>query len=72
MFYLVQVEEYANGGPRGCNLFQYGSVDGAVAAFHGSMAAAMAAPNVMSELLVVLDDDGGVCRIEKWDGVTEE
>lgn len=66
MFYLIELVTYNNGTADSKGIYNYDTEELAIANFHSKLGGAMKNATYESELLVVMNDDGGIIRDEKW------
>lgn len=70
-FYVIEIAE-GDSKIAGKGTYEYNTLDEAVATFHSKMGTAMKSELYTSELLMVINSDGGVHRTEKFVRNTEE
>ena len=65
MFYVIEI---SNGDPKieGKASYQYDTIEAAVATFHSKLGTAMKSDLYATELIMVMDDEGAVLRVEKY------
>lgn len=63
-FYVIEIAETKEKTTKG--VYDYATLDEAVASFHTKLGGAMKNPDYLSELLIVINSDGGVSKNEKW------
>lgn len=65
MFYVIEI---STGDPKieGKAIYQYNTIDEAVATFHSKLGTAMKSDLYATELIMVMDDEGAVLRVEKY------
>lgn len=68
--YLIEIAE-GDDKIAGKAIYEYASVDDAVAAFHGKLGNAMRSDLFKSELVTVIDSNGLLIRCEKWERKSE-
>lgn len=64
-FYLIEISE-GNTKIEGKGVYEYATLDAAVASFHSKMGSAMKSDLFKSEQLVVLNSENGIHKEEKW------
>lgn len=65
-YYLFEATSYNSGEKDSIGVYTYDNPEEAVANFHSKMGVAMKNQTYASELLVVLNSDGLICKIEKF------
>lgn len=69
MFYLIEITTKADKVEKG--IYQYDTRDDAVANFHTKMGGAMKNANYLAEMLMVIDERGGVVIYDYYQKVEE-
>ena len=64
-FYLIEVAE-GDSKIAGKAIYEYATLDEAVANFHSKLGTAMKSDLFESELVMVINSEGGVHKSEKW------
>lgn len=64
-FYLIEVAE-GDSKIAGKGMYEYATLNEAVANFHSKLGAAMKSDLYDSDLVMVINSEGGVHRVEKW------
>ena len=65
-FYLVEITTYEDGTPTAKAIYAYDNETDAVANFHNKMGGAMKNANYATELLIVLNENGGIVKDEQF------
>lgn len=65
MFYVVEIST-GDAQIAGKSVYQYDTIEAAVATFHSKLGAAMKSPLFETELCLVIEDNGSVNRSEKY------
>lgn len=65
MFYVIEIST-GDAKIAGKAVYQYATIDEATATFHSKLGAAMKSDLFESELLMVMDAEGAVLRVEKY------
>lgn len=63
-YFLIEITETQD--KLGKAIYEYDTEDAAVASFHSKMGGAMKNENYASELLMVINSEGGTYKNEKW------
>lgn len=71
-FYLVEITTYEDGIPTATGIYAYDNEIDAVANFHSKMGGAMKNANYATELLIVLNENGGIVKDEQFIRDAEE
>lgn len=74
MFYLIEIST-GDTKIQGKAIYEYDSLDKAVANFHSKLGVAMKSELYKTELVMVIDENGSVWKVEKYEskyGVSEE
>lgn len=64
-FYLIEISE-GNQSIAGKSVYEYATLNEAVANFHSKLGAAMKSALFTSELVMVINSDGGIHKSEKY------
>lgn len=64
--YVVELTEYKDGTKPAAGVYTYEDKNAAIASYHKKMGGAMASENVLSELILVIKDDGEVIVDDKF------
>ena len=70
-FYLIEVAE-GDSKIAGKAIYEYSTLDEAVANFHSKLGTAMKSDLFESELVMVINSEGGVHKSEKWAKAVED
>lgn len=65
MFYVIEIST-GDAKIAGKAIYQYNTIDEAVATFHSKLGTAMKSDLYATELIMVMDDEGAVLRVEKY------
>ena len=65
MFYVIEIST-GDAKIAGRAIYQYNTIDEAVATFHSKLGTAMKSDLYATELIMVMDDEGAVLRVEKY------
>lgn len=65
MYYVIEIST-GDAQVAGKAVYQYDTLDAAVATFHSKLGSAMKSALFESELLMVMDAEGAVLRVEKY------
>ena len=65
-FFLIEITTYNDGKNDAKGVYDYATLDEAVANFHSKMGEAMKNETYASELLMIINSEGGVHKIEKY------
>lgn len=63
-FYVIEITTKADTTTKG--VYEYATENEAVASFHSKMGGAMKNKDYLAELLMVIDDNGAVLKVEKY------
>ena len=64
-YYLISIQ-YVNDGTNPCSIFAYDSREGALGAYHSTLASNYNNPNLIQFLCMVIDENGMVIRQEYY------
>lgn len=70
--YLIEITTYVDGSPEGKGIYVYDTETDAVANFHSKMGGAMKNANYATELLIVINENGGIVKDEQFIRESEE
>lgn len=65
MFYVIEIST-GDAKIAGKAIYQYNTIDEAIATFHSKLGTAMKSDLYATELIMVMDDEGAVLRVEKY------
>lgn len=65
MFYIIEIST-GDAKIAGRAIYEYATIDEAVATFHSKLGTAMKSDLYATELIMVMDDEGAVLRVEKY------
>ena len=65
MFYVIEIST-GDAKIAGRAIYQYNTIDEAIATFHSKLGTAMKSDLYATELIMVMDDEGAVLRVEKY------
>lgn len=71
-YYLIEITTYVDGSPEGKGMYAYDTETDAVANFHSKMGGAMKNDNYATELLIVVNENGGIVKDEQFIRESEE
>ena len=63
-YFLIEITTKANNTEKG--IYEYATENEAVASFHSKMGGAMKNKDYLAELLMVIDENGAVLKVEKY------
>lgn len=66
MYYLIEISD-GDSKIAGKGVYEYATLDDAVANFHSKLGAAMKSELFISELVMVIDSNGGIYKSEKYE-----
>lgn len=69
-YYVIEITTKADTTTKG--VYEYATENEAVASFHSKMGGAMKNKDYLGELLMVIDDNGAVLKVEKYNAPQPE
>lgn len=72
MYHLIEITNYVDGTKESKGIYSYDSRTDAIANFHSKMGGAMKHANYKSEMLMVIDERGGLQIYDYWEREPEE
>ena len=67
MFYLIEITTYNNSTPVAKGVYNYNTLDEALASFFGKLRGAIINETYATELCIIIDGRGSVKRYEYWE-----
>lgn len=71
MFYLATFQRFLDGTPTAASLLGYNTQDAATIALYSTMASSMDNNNISSIMCMIINENGIVVRVERWERTPE-